>query len=54
MSIVANVMSFKNQKEWQRVDPDEMADNEPSHQDLHCLRKYLTWSIGLKGLIYCS
>ena len=31
------------------VDPDEMAHNEPSHQDLHCLRRYLVWSAGLKG-----
>ena len=33
-----------------RVDPDEMAHYELSHQDLHCLQK-LFWSAGLKGLI---
>ena len=33
------------------VDPDEMAHNEPSHLDLHCLHKYLFWSAGLKGLM---
>ena len=31
-------------------DPDEMAHNEPSHQDLHCLQRYLIWSVMLKGL----
>ena len=31
------------------VDPDEMAHIEPSHQDLHCLHRYLVWSAGLKG-----
>ena len=34
------------------VDFDETAHNEPSHQDLHCLQKYLSWSSGLKGLIF--
>ena len=28
------------------VDPDEMAHNEPSHQDLHCLHKIC---FGLQG-----
>ena len=28
------------------VDPDEMAHNEPSHHDIHCLQKCL---LGLKG-----
>ena len=32
------------------VDPDETAHDEPSHQDLHCLQKCLSWSTGLKGL----
>ena len=32
------------------VDPDETACYELSHLDLHCLRKYLCWSTGLKGL----
>ena len=26
------------------VDPDEMAHDEPSHLDLHCLQWYLFWS----------
>ena len=26
------------------VDPDEMANYEPSHLDLHCLQKYPSWS----------
>ena len=30
------------------VDPDETAHYEPSHLDLHCLQKYLYWSIGMK------
>ena len=32
------------------VDADETAHDEPSHQDLHCLRIYLVKSAGLKGL----
>ena len=28
------------------VDPDKMA-HEPTHLDLHCLQKYLSWSTGL-------
>ena len=32
------------------VDPDEMAHYVPSHLDLHCLRRYLYRSAGLKGL----
>ena len=31
------------------VDPDETA-REPSHQDLHCLHRYLFWYAGLTGL----
>ena len=34
------------------VDPDETARNEPSHRDLHCLRRYLVWSAGMIGLTY--
>ena len=30
------------------LDPDEMAHYEPSHLDLHCLQRYLFWSVGLK------
>ena len=30
------------------VDPDEMAHNEPSHLDQHCLHRYLFWSAWLK------
>ena len=32
------------------VDPDEMAHYKQSHQDLHCLHRYLFWSTRLKGL----
>ena len=32
------------------VDPDEMAQYEPFHLDLHCLHRYLFWSDRLKGL----
>ena len=32
------------------IDPDETAHYEPSHLDLHCLQKYLSWSNGLAGL----
>ena len=35
------------------VDPDEMAHYELSQLDLHCLHRYLFWSAGLKGLMYC-
>ena len=30
------------------VDPDETARDEPSHLDLHCLQRYLFWSVGAK------
>ena len=33
------------------VDPDEIAHNESSFLDLHCLQKYLFWSARLKGLL---
>ena len=32
------------------VDPDETARDEPSHQDLHYLQKYLFLSAVMKGL----
>ena len=32
------------------ADPDETAHYEPSHLDLHCLNRYLYWSVGIKGL----
>ena len=32
------------------VHPDETAHYEPSHQDVHCLHRYLLWSVGLKVL----
>ena len=32
------------------VDQDETAHDEPSHLDLHCLRKCLFWSTGMKEL----
>ena len=31
------------------VDSDEMAHNEPSHLDLHCLHRFLVWSAVMKG-----
>ena len=31
------------------VEPDETARNKPSHLNLHCLPKYLSWCTGLKG-----
>ena len=33
------------------VDPNETARYEPSHQDLHCLQRYLFGSARLKGFI---
>ena len=30
-------------------DSDETVHHEPSHLDLHCLHKYLFWSVRLKG-----
>ena len=33
-----------------RVDPDERARYEPSHLDLHCLQRYMYWSVEIKGL----
>ena len=27
------------------VDPDEMAHYEPSHLALHCLKRYLYWTV---------
>ena len=45
------VMPVKNQNRMaNRLDPDETAHNESSHQDLQCLHWYLVWSIRLKGL----
>ena len=32
------------------VDPDETARYEPSHLDLHCLKRYLFLSVRLEGL----
>ena len=32
------------------VEPDETAHYEQAHLDLHCLRRYLFLSAGLKGL----
>ena len=48
---VTNSSFSQNNKMPNSVDPDETAPYEPSHQDLHCLQRYLYWSIGLKGLI---
>ena len=35
------------------IDPDEMARDEPSHLDLHCLCKYLFQSLWAKRA-YCQ
>ena len=44
-------MSVKNQNGLANsLDPDETAHNEPSHQDLHCLHRYLAWSAGPQRL----
>ena len=32
------------------VDPDEKARYKPSHLDLHCLQRYMFWSVWLKEL----
>ena len=37
-----------------RIDNDETARYEPSHQDLHCLHRYWFWSAGMKGLGYST
>ena len=31
------------------IDPDETGRNEPSHLGLHCLQRYMFWSVGMKG-----
>ena len=36
------------------VDPDEMAQNEPSHQDLHCLCKCQVCSAEIKRTLKVS
>ena len=35
-----------------RVDPDETAHDEASYLNGHCLQKCLSWSTGMKGLVY--
>ena len=32
------------------VHPDATARYEPSHQDLHCLQRYLHWSAEMKAI----
>ena len=45
-------MSVKNQNRMANsVDPAETAHFELFHQDLHCLHRYLVWSIEQKGKI---
>ena len=47
--IISDGSESKNENRMaNRVDPDEMAHNKPSHLDLHCLQKYQLWSAGLK------
>ena len=43
------VSSKINNRMTNSVDPDKTARNE-SHLDLHCLERYLCWSVGMKGL----
>ena len=43
----SNRVSVKNQNRMaNNVDPEEMANYEPSHQELHCLQKHC---FGLQG-----
>ena len=35
------------------VDLDETAHFEPSQLDLHCVYRYVVWSVGLIGLLTC-
>ena len=41
-------------KKANSVDPDETSRNEPSHLNLHYLKKYLLWFPDLKGLTVCK
>ena len=51
MSIVANRDVSQNKNRMaNNVNPDETAHYEPSHQDLHCLRRYPDWSAELTRL----
>ena len=42
------VQSKFNNRMANSVDPDETACYEQSHLDLHCLQRYLYWSVGTK------
>ena len=45
-------VSVYNQKQnGKQLGPDETVHYELSHLDLHCLQRYLYWSVGMKGLI---
>ena len=48
-SIVANrdITQNINNRTANSVDPDVTVHYEPSHLDLHCLQKYLSWSVGI-------
>ena len=37
-----------NDKMANSVDPNETARYQPSYLDLHCLQRYLNWSVGMK------
>ena len=39
-----------NNRMAKSIDPDETARRDPSHQNLHCLQRYLLRSEELKGL----
>ena len=49
MQVDTFIVAKSNNRMANSVDPDEMASNEPSHLDLHCLQRYLYWSAGMKG-----
>ena len=51
MSIIANRDVSQNKNRMANsVNPDETAHDEPSHQDLHCWRRYLSLSAELTRL----
>ena len=57
-SLNLDISLFANRRFTQKIikkrqivlDPDEMVRYEPSHLDLHCLRRYQCWSAEMKGL----
>ena len=49
MQIEVSVIKHKRRMA-NSVDPDETTHYKPSHLDLHCLDRHLSWSAGLEGL----